>query len=194
MYNQSEIDKALDVWKRIGSQKKTRLILGYPSGRTMKLWVREFRQHGRVEPKNMSGKQSKFTSEQKQIAIERALLNNGNISRTVRELGYPSRTCLKNWLTAYEKKHPDCVKLAQHPYLAPSGWTKQDKMVAVRELRRKKRTAISIAREYGVSRVTLYAWAKEYSLPLDQPEPISMAKAPIPKTGEGYADKKLESV
>lgn len=181
MYTQIEIDTALEVWKSTGSQKKTRLILGYPSVRLLKNWVREYRLHGKVEPKNQSGINRRFTNEQKQAAIERALLNGCNISRTVRELGYPSRLCLKNWLDAYSKEHPKCKEIVKHAYIPPSDCTKQQKQEAVLQLYRKKRTAIAIARDYGVSRATLYAWAKEFSTTLGNQYSSIMSKQQKPK-------------
>ncbi len=46
-------------------------------------------------------------------------------------------------------------------------YTDKEKMVAVREMRRKKRSVISIARELGISRQTLYAWAREFPMPVN---------------------------
>ena len=51
------------------------------------------------------------------------------------------------------------------PAAPPTKHTLQTRLEAVAALRRGKRTAISIAREYGISRTTLYNWAKEFPLP-----------------------------
>ncbi len=190
MYTKLEIDQAIQLWRQTGSPTKTISILGYPSLKTLKRWVRDFRAKGYVVSKNQSGLHSKFSKQQKKTAIERVLANGGSIARTIRELGYPSRTALKLWLKSYRLEHPELTMPAPVVFTPATDYTDKKKMAAVREKRRKKRSVISIARELGISRQTLYAWAREFPMPVNPDDASTMSPTPKPKAQRPTAHSK----
>ena len=159
MYTQAEIDKAIKLHIKYGSISKTIQKLGYPSYQQMKLWVREYRLTGQVIEKSKTGKHSKFSPDQKKEAIRLALKLDRNIGKTIKQLGYPSRTCLVGWLKDWDKKHPS---QAVQPNPPSPRYPTELKQRAVVLMRRKDRSVISIAREFGVPRSTLYAWSREF--------------------------------
>lgn len=131
-------------------------------------WVDEFNTTGTVKEKNGSGQKSKYSEEEKKFAIDYAVSHGCNISRTCRELGYPSRELLRLWLKDIKAKQQRKTAVAAKAFSAK--YTEEIKKHAVALMREKKKSVISIARELEISRTSLYAWAREYPMPLTNQE------------------------
>lgn len=164
MYTQAEIRKALKTWEKTKTVRGTCRILCYPSIPVLRKWIKEYTETGRVRTVAWR----KHTKAQKRKAIHTVLKNGGNVKKTVKELGYPSVTQLRLWLKQYLEKHPDALQPSRSTakYRANRVEYSMDiKMQAVSEFRHSKSSAIAIARKFGISRQTLYAWDKEFPMP-----------------------------
>jgi hypothetical protein len=84
--------------------------LGYPSREALDRWYRESKQSGGLHVGYQ--KRHKFSAEQKQIAVEYNLKHGRRLARTVRALGYLSRTLLAADLSP-EFRTTDCWKFPQ---------------------------------------------------------------------------------
>ena len=96
-HTQEEKQKAIELYISSGYSSMTvKRILGYPDSSTLSRWYRDYLSKGYVRgPSKWSGK---FTEEQKRVAVEHYLSTGKNGLKTVRDLGYPSRTLLSQWI------------------------------------------------------------------------------------------------
>lgn len=162
MYLQKEINLAIKTYLQLGSLRGTLRKLGYPSKPTLRKWIAEYKKNGRVVARKSTGRPPAFSKDQELAAVSYYLENGRSIVRTIKALGYPiCQRTLRRWL----RKHQAYDRMMTVPAAPPTKHTLQTRLEAVAALRRGKRTAISIAREYGISRTTLYNWAKEFPLP-----------------------------
>ena len=97
---------------------------------------------------------AKYTEEQKQMAVNYYIEHGQNIAKTIRELGYPNRHYLKQWLIERDPKFKYRCKTSKSLVNLP----KEEKIQAVIALCSKEYTGDSIAKKYGVNRVSLYNW------------------------------------
>ena len=73
-------------------------------------------------------------------------------SNTIRELGYPSRQVLQKWVVELAPEEKKCVD-----------FTEKQKREAVELLKnRGRKSGLSVAKELGVNRETLYKWKNEF--------------------------------
>lgn len=177
MYKKAEIEKALAVYNEVLSVRETIKILGYPDPRILRGWVKEFNTTGTVKEKNGSGRKRRYTEEEKNFAIDYATSHGCNVARTSRELGYPSTTLLKLWLKDIRGKKQRKTTAASKVF--STRYTEDIRKNAVALMRERKKTVISIARELRISRTTLYAWAREYPMPLTSKEISAMRKKKV---------------
>jgi putative transposase len=71
--------------------------LGYPKNRhTLYAWYKEYKETGQLHRRRTQRK--KYSEDQKRTAVDYYLTHGRNVSRTVKKLGYPSRTTLTSWL------------------------------------------------------------------------------------------------
>lgn len=143
--------------------------LGYPKHHySLHQWYVEYQENSDL--KQRSTRPPKFTEEQRQEAIEHYYAHGRCVSRTVRLLGYPSRTLLKQWLL---EEHPEdfsgCSKSSSLVYLSD-----EQKEQAVLDLCSREGSAKEVADKYGVSRYSLYAWKRKL---LPEGSPTQMPKA-----------------
>lgn len=178
MYTQKEIKKAIDTYLTIGSVKGTIRALGYPSRTTFHEWLKEYFQTGEVKAKNNPRGPKRDLSKEK-AAVDHYLQNGRSIVGTMRALGYPrSPVTLRAWI----RKHAPQAIRAKVPASPKPVHSAEVRLAAVTALRRKKFSAIQIAREYGISRNTLYAWDKEFPAPpvsSERPKPMASKQRKI---------------
>lgn len=88
---------AIDLYISSGFSPTTvQRTLGYPSRSTLSHWYHDYLEMGYVRaPERWKGK---FTEEQKRVAVKHYLSTGRNGSKTVRDLGYPSRSLLTQWV------------------------------------------------------------------------------------------------
>lgn len=183
MYQKQEIEKAIKTYYQIGSARGAIKLLGYPNRTTLIAWIKEYEQSGTVKPKNGSGRKPRFSTAQQIAAVEHYLDHGRSIARTMRALGYPnSHVTLRAWIRTHAHEALR-AKVLTEPQIHHS---EEDRRGAVAALRRKKTSAISVARQYGVSRTTLYAWAREFPVPVTSDEclkPMLLKKQPHKPNG-----------
>jgi putative transposase len=152
MFSYDEKMKAIQLYMKYESWSSVIDELGYPSVGALRQWVQEYTTNGDVR-KEISRK-PKYSDQQIQRAVDYYLTHGRNIAKTVRDLGYPCRAFLQEWLKKYV---PDlqytCRKGKSLVHL-----TDEEKMKAVIELCAKEETATSVAARYGVDRMSLYNW------------------------------------
>lgn len=169
MFTYEEKIKAVELYLKSESWTFTIRTLGYPSIGALRQWVKEYLSFGDI--KKIHKRKPKYCEEQIQYAVDYYINHGRNISKTVRDLGYPNRDYLKQWLI---DRVPD------FKYTCRSGKTmvnlsEKDKFNAVTELCLKEETAQTVAEKYGVERMTLYNW-KYQLLGDNEVEPLSKPK------------------
>ena len=167
----------IKLGKRIGPTIRQ---LGYPTKNALKSWYREY-EHSRDLQVCYVRSRQKYSDEQKQAAVQHYQDHDRCIASTIKELGYPCRATLTEWL---DELHPEIRKRVvgraaymQHPL--------ELKNVAVIELCTRKTSAQVIATKLGVCRPTLYNWKNQL---LGSEAPPSMKhqneSKPVPEQAE----------
>lgn len=169
MFTYEEKIKAVELYLKSESWTFTIRTLGYPSIGALRQWVKEYLSFGDI--KKIHKRKPKYCEEQIQYAVDYYINHGRNISKTVRDLGYPNRDYLKQWLI---DRVPD------FKYTCRSGKTmvnlsEKYKFNAMTELCLKEETAQTVAEKYGVERMTLYNW-KHQLLGDKEVEPLSKPK------------------
>ena len=101
---------------------------------------------------------NKYSTEEKQQAIDLYFKNGCNMKKTVRELGYGSATGILRWL---RETVPDKVsKSVQRNWKVD--YPEEIKQAAVIDLCESNSSTADIAEKYGISRATLYEWKVQY--------------------------------
>ena len=101
---------------------------------------------------------NKYSTEEKQQAIDLYFKNGCNMKKTVRELGYGSATGILRWL---RETVPDKVsKPVQRNWKVD--YPEEIKQAAVIDLCESNSSTADIAEKYGISRATLYEWKVHY--------------------------------
>ena len=97
---------------------------------------------------------NRYSTEEKQQAIDLYFKNSCNMKKTVRELGYGSATGILRWL---RETVPDKVsKPVQRNWKVD--YPEEIKQAAVIDLCESNSSTADIAEKYGISRATLYEW------------------------------------
>ena len=142
--------------------------LGYPDRKMLPKWYQaHLKEQETGILKDQVTRRSKYSKEQKAVALKYYLEHGRKISRTVRLLGYPSRETLRFW----------CYELAQGTRKRRIGGiqcTKEQKKEAVIALCTRPGSAKEIAGEYSVTRAALY---KNKNNLLGKEDNITMPKA-----------------
>lgn len=158
MYTQQEIDKALHLYEQIHSIRKVVKLLGYTFKAQLELWLKEKRLTGQVIPKNKWP--TADIQALRQEAVRCFVKHHRNYSATLNELGYAvNRATLYRWQKQYfpELREKTLVEGSTQSIQHSLEVKKQ----AVKAIRSPGRSVIHIAREFGVSRKTLYDWDQE---------------------------------
>ena len=126
--------------------------LGYPSKMALRNWYKEYIMCGGLH--SSYKKEPKYSLEEREHAVTYYIEHGKSVSRTVRNLGYPSRPTLEKWIIEIapeQKKHCICggtvIKCSQ-----------EKKEKAVISLCTRDSSANKVAAENGTTRGTLYKW------------------------------------
>lgn len=76
--------------------------LGYPDVTNLKHWYREYSQYNDLHQGQK--KVSKYSDKEKREAVDYYLNHDCNVTKTVKELGYPSRPLFVQWI---KELHPE---------------------------------------------------------------------------------------
>lgn len=158
MFTYEERIKAVELYNKYQSVTKVIRTLGYPSKNSLRSWVAEYQKYGDIHY-DYQTRPSKYSEEQIQKAINHYLTTGRNVSKTMRELGYPHRSVLKQWLfervPEYSKK-TSCKKRKESVYLSSNY-----KIQAVTDLCVHEKTAEEIAKDYNIERTSIYIWREQ---------------------------------
>lgn len=156
MYSYADRLKAVELYIKYGLNMAAVLHeLGYPTKNALKQWYREYIETDELHEKHT--KKSKYTSLQRNAAVEHYLEHGRSISQTIKTLGYPHRETLREWINEIAPNELKvCVK--SHAVIK---YTYEQKKEAVLELCSRDGAAAKIAESYGVSRGGLYKWKKD---------------------------------
>ncbi|OZG66630.1 integrase, partial [Bifidobacterium hapali] len=73
--------------------------LGYPSREALRMWHHDWLEEQRTGvPSSRGERYARYTAEQKRAAVDHYLTHGRRASRTIRRLGYPSKTLLAAWI------------------------------------------------------------------------------------------------
>ena len=167
MFSREERIKAVELYIKFNkSQTAVCRKLGYPKQpRTVKIWYGDYQKELKTGVLwTRRKKETKYSKEQKEVAVKYFLEHGRNITKTVRELGYPSRELLRGW----------CEELSpwtRQKYIGGIQYPSEYKQEAVIDLYARTGSAREVADDYGVSRETLYKWkdslfGKELPVPM----------------------------
>jgi transposase InsO family protein/transposase-like protein len=152
MHSQEQRQTAVELYIETGSYSAVVNALGYGSRWSIERWYNDFKRQGFVRESRT--KWLKFTNGQKRVAVEHFLNNGKNASKTVRALGYPSRTLLTTWVDEFfpgaRKERKDRIE-----------YTLEQKIDAVMAFCQRDTTTRDAAAMQGANRVTLYNWRHE---------------------------------
>ncbi len=154
MYSYEERKRAVELYIKY-DHRAAQVIheLGYPNRHTLKVWYQEFKENGDLHQKR--GSTSKYSDEQKRIALEYYAEHGRSISTTIQKLGYPSRTQMLEWVrNEFPGERPPCLTSTPLVHL-----TQREKESAVIDLCTRTVSAQAIAQKHSISRYSLYNWA-----------------------------------
>ena len=155
MFSYEERLKAVKLYLKYNSWMAVINELGYPTVNALRGWVKEYKQKGDLHSNSI--RTPKYTEEDKEKAINHYLTTGKNMAKTLRELGYPNRDYLKQWI---EEKNinikSSCKKRKESVYLSEN-----IKIQAVTDLCIREDSANKIATNYNTNRTSLYVWKEE---------------------------------
>lgn len=139
-----------------GNTRATIRELGYPNSRqTLSKWYKELIEKGELHEHYV--KPQKYSAEAIEYAINYYLQNGRNITKTVRNIGYPYRSVLSQWIA--EKFPNEPAPLLKGKSLVKYTYT--NKVNAVVNLCSRDGSAQEIINDTGISRTSLYKWKRQ---------------------------------
>lgn len=158
MYSYEERMKAVELYIKYDlSAADTVRKLGYPDRKMLVHWYQEYKETGKLHGRY--DKNSIYTLDQMNTAVNYYLEHGRSISRTIRAVEFPTRGTLSEWideLAPGERK----VHIRRSSVLQFSQEQKKD---AVIELCTREKSAAAVANKLGTSRGNLYSWKKDLS-------------------------------
>jgi len=151
MYSYEKRKAAVELYLKYHSYAEVIRELGYPQKGMLRLWVKEYNEKKDLHKK--STRKPKYNDEEINKAVNYYLTHGKCVSRTIRELGYPSRHYLEDWIEKKAGYHKACRKSTSLVKLS-----EEEKMQAVTDLCAKVKPADDVAKQYGVNRASLYNW------------------------------------
>jgi transposase InsO family protein/transposase-like protein len=154
MYSYEDRLRAVQLYIKLGKRAGLTIRqLGYPTKNALKSWCLVYEQSHEL-PRAYT-RAPKYTSTQRQLAVDHYLSHGRCVSLTIKALGYPSKALLGSWV---QQAHPElCPRIGQaYKSLSP-----QAKHAAVMALCMRQGSAESVAKELGVSRPSLYVWKNQ---------------------------------
>jgi transposase-like protein len=153
MYSQEERTKAIELF--IKYDKRVMQViheLGYPTRQSLYSWYKDYLRDGAVHVPET--KATKYSPDRKQTAVAHWLEHGRCFARTVKALGYPGRTQLRQWC---RESVPDMCKQRKSVVQL----SREQKEDAVIDLCTGSETDQKIAEKYGTSRTSVRRWKKE---------------------------------
>ncbi len=161
MFTLEERQKAVELF--IKSDRNENIViqkLGYPSPSCLRNWYKEFMTSGALHEKPKP--KPKFTEEEIAYAVEYYHTHNLSYTQTCRELGYPTRSILKKWVSnspipAPKELSQDCT--TQENVLR---YSTEEKINIVLEWMGSDEAVYTIAAKYNISKAAISKWKKQF--------------------------------
>lgn len=157
MYSEADRNRAIELYFKYG-RKVASVVreLGYPTGRNLRRWVREWEDNaGNL---NRLPRKRRYTQDKNRAAVEHYLTHGGCLAFTRRALGYPSSALLVRWI---DKLYPGRRRIFTSIQIPCTPFSPQVKPQAVKDLCIRDTPAVQVAQNVGVSRPLLYKWKDE---------------------------------
>lgn len=150
MFSHKERVRAIQLFLKYDcSYAATIRELGYPSIGALRKWYKEYLESGELHQEHR--KKSKYSEEQKRIAVNHYFEYGQCYARTIRMLGYPNRESLRQWC---EELAPGARKLRKSAVKL----TQDQKEAVLKKFYKPQTNRKNLAESEGISRVTLYQW------------------------------------
>lgn len=155
MHTLKEIKKALNLLDQYDGQiRKASRKLGI-NYYTLRSW--KYKRDKNIPfSNNKRNKSSKWNSEQQHAAIEYYFNHGESLTKTVRKLGYPSRSTLMIWVKRDIRRRQKHKVNKKATFL-----TEEQKQSAIIDLITRDTSAKIVTEKYNVNTVSLYLWHKE---------------------------------
>lgn len=150
MYSYEQRKQAVELYLKYQSWAAVIHKLGYPNRGTLRQWYKIYVSKEQFPKKRVE----KFSEEQIKAAVDHYMEYGKCVSRTIRLLGYPSRSTLKRWLY---KHVPEYIKPCRTSKTLVH-LSQRQKIEAAIDFRTRECSADKIAKKHGVSRFSLYHW------------------------------------
>lgn len=134
--------------------------LGYPDRRMLKKWYEEYLKSDNKIIVNHARK-PKYSKEEREKAVAYYLEHGKNITVTVKDLGYPCRSVLSNWICEDVKNHQPFVLKGK----TLVKYTEEEKKAAALDVAIREETVTDISKKTKASRASLYNWKEEFISP-----------------------------
>lgn len=154
MHTQEQRTKAVMLFIETGfNHAAVKSALGYPSRWSLDRWYADYLDKGYVKEKREHWE--KFSDDEKAVAVAKYFELDRHLSNTVKELGYPSRSLLAQWVdeiapgmrkkTKPHKRHgdPERAGVVAAAYAGEG-------------------TVAEAIREAGIDKVTFYNWRRKF--------------------------------
>ena len=130
--------------------------LGYPDVTNLKYWYWEYSEHNDLHKDRK--KVSKYSDKEKRDAVDYYFSHDRNALKTVKNLGYPSRPLLIQWVKELfpEEDKRRCKSFKPHVRCS-----QEEKIQAVMESCKGNLKIAQIAEIYGVTPSAVSTWRKE---------------------------------
>jgi len=189
MYSYEDRVRAVKLFIKLGKRAAATIHrLGYPTKNSLRNWHREF-ERCRDLPAGYVRSKSKYSDDQKNVAVDHYITHDRCIASTLKALGYPGRATLAAWV--YEV-HPETRKRVVG---RASGVSRAERLkkAAVIALCTRKGSAKAVAQKLGVSRPTLYNW-KNRLLGREVPTAMKRISDSPPPPERAELERQVESL
>lgn len=151
MYSHEDRTKAVQLYIKYGLRAAPVIReLGYPDRKSLKAWYLEFMDTGKLHKKQ--SRLNQYSARERKLAVQHYLEHGKCMAFTIRELGYPSRTLLYQWLLEDAPNEKSLYSRSRSRDTVDAKAKEQ----AIIELCSRTRKPKEIAKDYGVQRETLY--------------------------------------
>ena len=157
MYFYEDRIRAVKLYIKLGKRTGATMVrLGYPTKNALKSWHREYERDHDL-PVGYVISRSKYSDEQKMLAVEHYLTHDRCLAATRKAIGYPCRDTLAAWVNELHPERRKNVVGKARSVPRPQAL----KQVAVIELCTRQTSAKALAQKLAVSRPTLYQWKNQ---------------------------------
>lgn len=129
--------------------------LGYPKRQSLRLWYKQYKETGSLTISYQ--RKSKYSNIERNRAIQHYLSHGKCIDYTIRELGYPCKELLLNWIRKDCPEERQALRCGEFH----ATFKKEVKEQAVVDFCTRSGSAQEVADTYGMQRQTLYKWKRQ---------------------------------